>query len=111
MRSQYSVNEHGIVKGIGIVNCVYVNLDTNEHLIIDWRVYDPEGDGKTKLDHVRDMFDDAIGNKNLPFRAVLMDSWYATKDLMTHIDKVGKVFYCPLKSNRKVDDSQGKNPY
>ncbi len=28
-----------------------------------------------------------------------------------HIDKVGKVFYCPLKSNRKVGDSQGKNPY
>jgi uncharacterized protein (UPF0305 family) len=28
-----------------------------------------------------------------------------------HIDKAGKVFYCPLKSNRKVDDSQGENPY
>ena len=42
---------------------------------------------KTKLDHVRDMFDDAIAGKNLPFRAVLMDSWYATKDLMVHIDK------------------------
>jgi hypothetical protein len=57
------------------------------------------------------MFDDACQVKNLPFRAVLMDSWYATKDLMMHIDKAGKVFYCPLKSNRKVDDSQGENPY
>jgi hypothetical protein len=111
VRSQYSGNEHGVVKGIGVVNCVYVNLDTKEHWIIDWRVYDPDGDGKTKLDPVRDMFDDATALKSLPFRAVLMDSWYATKGLMTHIDKTGKLYYCPLKSNRKVDDSQGKNPY
>lgn len=111
VRSQYSGNEHGVVKGIGVVNCLYVNLDTHEHWIIDWRIYDPDGDGKTKLDHVRDMLDDAIAAKSLPFRAVLMDSWYATKGLMMHIDKVGKLFYCPLKSNRKVDDSGGKNPY
>jgi hypothetical protein len=111
VRRQYSGNEHGIVKGIGVVNCVYVNLETHEHWIIDWRVYDPEGDGKTKLDHVREMFDAAIASKNLPVRTVLMDSWYAAKDLMMHIDKAGKLFYCPLKTNRKVDDSQGENPY
>jgi hypothetical protein len=111
VRRQYSGNEHGIVKGIGVVNCIYVNLDTNEHWIIDWRFYDPEGDGKTKLDHVQEMLDDAITSKSLPFRAVLMDSWYATKDLMMHIDRAGKVFYCPLKTNRNVDDSQGKNSY
>lgn len=111
VRSQYSGNEHGVVKGIGVVNCLYVNLDTNEYWVVDWRIYDPDGDGKTKLDHVRAMFDEAIACKTLPFHAVLMDSWYATKDLMMHIDKAGKRFYCPLKSNRKVDDSQGKNPY
>jgi hypothetical protein len=110
VRRQYSGNEHGIVKGIGVVNCVYVNLETHEHWIIDWRVYDPEGDGKTKLDHVREMFDAAIASKNLPVRTVLMDSWYAAKDLMMHIDKAGKLFYCPLKTNRKVDDSQGGKP-
>lgn len=70
-------------------------------------MYDPAGDGKTKLDHVRDMFVDASQGKHLPFRAVPMDSWYATNALMMHIDQAGKVFYCPLKSNRKVDDSQG----
>ena len=108
VRRQYSGNEHGIVKGIGVVNCLYANPDTGEYWIVDWRVY---GDGKTKLDHVRDMFDDALEAKQLPFRAVLMDSWYATKDLMMHIDRAGKVFYCPLKSNRKVDDSGGERPY
>ena len=111
VRRQYSGNEHSIIKGIGVVNCLYVNLDTNEYWIVDWRIYDPDGDGKTKLDHVQDMFDDAIASKGLRFHTVLMDSWYATKDLMMHIDKAGKVFYCPLKSNRKVDDSQGQKPY
>jgi hypothetical protein len=111
VRHQYSGNEHGVIKGIGVVNCLYVNLDTLEYWIIDWRIYDPDEDGKTKLDHVRDMFDDALENKKLPFRTVLMDSWYAAKEVMMHIDKAGKVFYCPLKRNRLVDDSQGKNPY
>jgi hypothetical protein len=111
VRRQYSGNEHGIVKGIGVVNCLYVNPDTGEYWIIDWRVYDPNGDGKTKLDHVRDMFDDAIARKGLPFRTVLMDTWYAAKPLMMHIDRAGKVFYCPLKSNRRVDDSGGADPY
>jgi hypothetical protein len=111
VRRQYSGNEHGVIKGIGVVNCLYVNLDTHEYWIIDWRLYDPDGDGKTKLDPVRDMFDDAIAGKNLPFRTVLMDSWYAAKNLMMHFDRAGKLFYCPLKSNRKVDDSGGNNPY
>jgi hypothetical protein len=111
VRRQYSGNEHAVIKGIGVVNCLYVNLDTGEYWVIDWRVYNPDEDGKSKLDHVRDMFDDAIAQKGLPFRAVLMDSWYAAKEVMMHIDRAGKVFYCPLKCNRLVDDSQGKNPY
>ena len=111
VRRQYSGNEHGIIKGIGVVNCLYVNLDTGEHWIVDWRVYNPDADGKSKLDHMRDMFDDALGHKQLPFHSVLMDSWYAAKEAMLHIDRAGKIYYCPLKCNRLVDDSQGKNPY
>ena len=111
VRRQYSGNEHGVIKGIGVVNCLYVNPDTGEYWIIDWRVYNIDADGKSKLDHVREMFDNAIAHKKLPFRTVLMDSWYATKKLMLHIDRAGKIFYCPLKSNRKVDDSGGTQPY
>jgi hypothetical protein len=111
VRRQYSGNAHGVIKGIGVVNCLYVNLDTGEYWIVDWRVYNPEADGKTKLDHVREMFDNAVLHKNLPFRTVLMDSWYADKKTMLHIDKAGKTFYCPVHCNRKADDSGGKNPY
>ena len=111
VRRQYSGNEHGVVKGIGVVNCLYVNPGTGESWIIDWRIYDPDTDGKTKLDHMREMFDNALLHKKLPFSTVLMDSWNAVKASMPHIDRAGKTFYCPLKCNRMVDDSGGANPY
>ena len=40
-----------------------------------------------------------------------MDSWYATKELMLAIEELHKIFYCPLKDNRQVDDSGGAQPY
>jgi hypothetical protein len=52
-----------------------------------------------------------VHQKRLPVQAVLMDSWYATKDLMLFIESLGKVYYCPLKDNRQVDDSGGTQPY
>ena len=39
----------------------------------------------------------AINNKKIPFKTVLMDSWYATQRLMGLIDNSGKIYYCPLK--------------
>lgn len=45
------------------------------------------------------------------FHTVLMDSWYATKFLMLKIEEFGKIYYCPLKKNRKVDDSGGVEKY
>jgi hypothetical protein len=111
VRKQYSGNEHRVIKGIGVVNCLYVNPETGEYWVIDWRVYNPDDDGKTKLDHVREMFDNILLHKKLPFRTVLMDSWYATKEFMLHIERAEKVYVCPLKSNRKVDDSGGAKPY
>jgi hypothetical protein len=57
------------------------------------------------------MLKHSIEYKKLAFKYVLMDTWYATKDIMLYIDGLQKIFYCPLKSNRKVDDSKGINPY
>lgn len=111
VRRQYSGNAHGVIKGIGVVTCVYVNPDADQFWLIDYRIYDPEGDGKTKLDHVREMLQNAVSDKRLPFQAVLMDTWYATKDLMLYIESLHKIYYCPLKDNRQVDDSQGAQPY
>jgi hypothetical protein len=50
----------------------------------------------SKLDHVRDMLR-LVGHRGVPFETVLMDTWYATKELMLLIEGMGKKYYCPLK--------------
>lgn len=105
-RFQYSGNVGGVVKGIGVVTCVYFNPKVKRYWAIDYRIYDPDSDGKSKLVHVYDMLNTAHYSKKLPFKTVLMDSWYATHKLMLTIDAFGKIFYCAIKSNRlasKVD--------
>lgn len=111
VRRQYSGNAHGVIKGIGVVTCVYVNLQVDQFWIIDYRIYDPAGDGKTKLDHMRDMLLNCAYQKDFDFWAVLMDTWYATQEIMLQIEKIGKIYYCPLKDNRQVDDSGGSKSY
>jgi hypothetical protein len=111
VRRQYSGNAHSVIKGIGVVTCIYINPEADQFWLIDYRIYDPEGDGKSKLDHVREMLTNLVYHKQLPFRAVLMDTWYATKDLMLFIESLHKIYYCPLKDNRLVDDSGGIGPY
>ncbi len=66
-------------------------------MVIDYPVYDPEGDKKTKIDHVEEMMNDVVEKKRLPVKTVLMDSWYATQRLMGLIDNSGKIYYGPLK--------------
>ena len=94
-RKQWSGNAKGVIRGIGVVSCVYVNPKTERFWVVDYRVFDPAADGKTKLDHVRDILH-SVSHRGLPFETVLMDSWYATKDLMLLIEGMGKRYYCPL---------------
>ena len=108
-RRQYSGNAKAIITGIGVVNCVYVNPDTGRFWIIDYRVYALDFDGKTKLDHAQDMYDNALYIKRLSFKSVLMDTWYATSAFMSHIHKSGKYFYCPIKGNRKIASSDNSD--
>lgn len=110
VRRQYSGNAHGIITGIGVVTCVYINPQLDDFWLLDYRIYDPAGDGKSKLDHVQEMLSHTVYHKQLPFQALLMDTWYATKDLMLFVESLNKVYYCPLKDNRQVDDSGGEHP-
>ena len=110
-KAQYSGNAHGVINGIGIVTCVYVNPELDLFWLIDFRIYDKEGDGKTKLDHVHDMLDVLVNSRKVAFSTVLMDSWYTSKPLMLFIESLGKKYYCPIKKNRLVDDSNGTKPY
>lgn len=54
-RRQYSGNEHSVIQGIGLINCVYVNHEIRKFWVVDYRIYDPDTDGKTKIDPVIEM--------------------------------------------------------
>jgi hypothetical protein len=111
VRRQYSGNEHGVLKGIGVVSCVYVNPKLERFWVVDYRIFNPDADGKTKIDHVKDMLQNLVYHKLLPFDTVLMDTWYAVHNLMLYIDSLDKIYYCPLKDNRLVDDTFGQEKY
>lgn len=110
VRKQYSGNAHRVIRGIGVVTCIYYNPDMKQFFVLDYRIFDKDTDGKTKIDHVKDMFDGLI-SRQVPFRTVLMDTWYATTGLMMHIDTAKKIYACPVKANRLVDDTGGTAPY
>jgi hypothetical protein len=111
VRRQWSGNAKQVIKGIGVVTCVYVNPDLDDFWVVDYRLYAPQDDGKSKLDHVKEMLLNLVYHKPLPFTTVLMDSWYATRSLLMTIERLGKFYYCPLKDNRQVDESDGAQPY
>lgn len=110
-RWQYSGNEGKVIRGIGIVTCVYYNPDIDQFWAIDYRIYAPAHDGKTKITHARDMLLEAVKNKKIHFKTVLMDSWYATTKFMITIESLGKLFYCPIKSNRLINRADRKHEY
>ena len=109
VRRQYSSgNEHGILKGIGVVSCVYLNTKVQRFGVIDYRIFNADVDGKTKIDHVKDMLQNLVYHQLFPFDTVLMDTWYAVNSFMLYIDSLDKIYYCPLKKNRLVDDTFAK---
>ena len=42
---------------------------------------------------------------------VLIDSWYASMQVIKHIESLKKLYYCPVKTNRHVDDSEGEKKH
>jgi len=79
--------------------------------VVDYRIHEREKDEKSTLDHVADILNDLVNYKQLSFARVLMDSWYACQKLMFLIEDLGKIYYCPLKKNRLVDDTGGIEKY
>jgi hypothetical protein len=108
VRRQYSGNEHGILQGIGVVSCVYVNPKVQRFGVIDYRIFNPDVDGKSKIDHVKDMLQKLVYHQLFPFDTVLMDTWYAVNSFMLYIDSLDKISDCPLKKDRLVDDTFAK---
>ena len=54
-RWQYSGNAGKVIQGIGVVTCVYYNPELKRFWAMDYRLYAPDQDGKSKLAHVDEM--------------------------------------------------------
>ena len=101
-KRQYSGNVHGMVRGIGLVNLVHSNGEAGDFLPLDYRIYAPDEDQKTKNDHFLDLFDGIVAAGKLLARTILFDSWYAGSTNLKHIHRAGWTFFTTLKSNRLV---------
>lgn len=101
VRKQWSGNAKKVIKGIGLIGCMYYNPDLNETWLLDYRLYDPEIDQKKKTIHMLEMIDFYIG-KNIQFKGVLVDSAYAIVKLFKKLEALGKSYVCNIKSNRKA---------
>jgi len=104
VKNQYSGAEHGLVNGIGIVNLVH--SDGVEFNPIDYRLYAPMQDGKTKNEHFKDMLIGAKKDKGILANIILFDSWYASVTNLKMIHRMGMQFITTLKENRLISLSK-----
>jgi hypothetical protein len=93
VKLQYSGNEHGLVKGIGLVNLVHTNGSLGNFYPINYRIYNPDSDGKTKNEHFQEMFKQAVEKQEIKARKIAFDSWYASVGNLKMIHRSGWTFY------------------
>ena len=98
---QYSGAEHGVVKGIGVVNALW-QTNQDEYTPIDYRIWNPPEDAKTKNNHFRDMLSSAR-NRGLEPEMVVADSWYSALDNLKSVRSHGWDWAMGLRSNRLVN--------
>lgn len=106
VKRQYSGAAHGLVRGIGVVNLVHSTGAAGDFWPLDFRIYAPDADGKTKNEHFREMLVRAVADKGLQAKTVLFDSWYAAADNLKLIQRLGLSFFTTLKENRLVSLSK-----
>lgn len=106
VKRRYSGAEHGLVRGIGVVNLVHSGGLDGDFYPIDYRVYAPEADGKTKNDHFRELLISAVADKQIKATTALFDTWYASVDSLKLAQRLKLVFFTTLKANRLVSPSK-----
>lgn len=104
VRYQYSGNAHDVIKGIGMLNFLWVD-SSKQVSPMDVRIYEPKEDGKTKNDHFREMLRLAKERQVKP-DAVIADSWYSSLDNLKCIRDFGWKFVMGLRKNRTVNKGE-----
>lgn len=104
VRWQYSGDEHDIVRGIGMLNFLWVDHKGGV-CPMDFRIWEPKEDGYTKNDQFRDMLKTAK-RKGVTPEAVIADSWYSSLDNVKCIRDIGWYWLMGLRKNRTVNKGQ-----
>ena len=105
VKNQYSGTTHSLVRGIGVVNLIHFHPVSGFNPI-DYRIYAPMQDGKTKQNHAQEMVITAKGDKGIKAQTILMDSFYASAANLKLFHRMGLIFFSQLKSNRLVSLSR-----
>ena len=106
VKRQFSGAAGGLVDGIGVVNLLHTSGRDGELYPIDFRLYAPGQDGKTKNGHFLEMLLRAKQGKGIRANTVLFDAWYASVENLKAIHRLGMAFVTTLKSNRLVSLSK-----
>lgn len=98
---QYSGAHHKIMRGIGLVNLVWMN-PAGSVIPVDYRIFSKKTDGLTKHQHLRDMVTLAL-HRGLSPKAVVFDSWYASVKNLKFLERNKLIWVTTLRGNRIVD--------
>jgi hypothetical protein len=92
---------------IGMVNLMHSAGAEKDFYPMDYRIYAPDQDGKSKNAHFAEMVTNAVFAKKIKAKRILFDSWYASAENLKLVHCLGLVFFTTLKSNRMVSLSRG----
>lgn len=98
---QYSGAKHDVTKGIGVVNALW-QTSKDDYIPLDYRIWNPPDDGKTKNDHFQEMLSVAK-QRGLAPEMVVADSWYSSLDNLKTVRSYGWNWVMGLRSNRLVN--------
>ena len=97
---QYAGSKHDITRGIGVVNALW-QVSREEYMPMDYRIWNPPEDGKTKNDHFQDMLS-STKVRGLHPEMVVADSWYSSLKNLKSVRSHGWDWVMGLRSNRLV---------
>lgn len=112
VKRQYSGTHHRLVDGIGVVSLLWtksLEIERAEHMVVDFRIYAPKYDGKSKHEHARDMLESAL-YRGFVSPVVVMDGWYSATETLKFIHRELKwAFVVALAHNRQVKKDVGED--
>lgn len=108
VQRQYSGNHHWLVDGFDVVSLLWTqSTDPSkaEHITVDFRLYAPTFDGKTKHNHATELLESSF-LREFESPIVTFDSWYsATKTLKFINHDLKWTFVAAVVHNRHVHRS------